>query len=474
MSFTREINRLMFGLLAVFFVIVTSATYWAVVGEDSILLRDDNPRLVEDEARIRRGSIYDTNNILLADSRLDDAGFLQRRYYHPEMNSALGYFSLRYGTSGAESAYDSYLRGDIFSDELNDFVQQDMLHIPQQGLDIQLTFDVNVQQTMLEQMQDYRGAAVVLSVPDGRVLGLVSLPTYNPNMLDANWEELVDAEGNPFFNRVLQGQYQPGGMLQTPLMVANILAQQPFDIIIADANQPVVVEDLELRCAVEPESPDLSYAEAYAYGCPLPFSLLANDLTPTSLQNIFDAFSFSSPPNLQGFVEETTTIEETPEVTPEFDVLADVIGQGNLTINPLGMATLASAIVNNGNAPQPYALQSYQLADGTWQIDITERPTSPLLTVNSARRLRDLMVNNIQEGASVSASRPNLTIGGHTALAISGDEFQTWFIGFVTLENNQSATIAIVLENTEDAEETARIAGIILESAANSLRETSD
>lgn len=473
MSFTREINRLMLGLLIVFFIIIGSAGYWAIVGDESILLREDNPRLVEDEARIRRGHIYDRDEVLLAESILNSEGFLERTYYHPEMYSALGYFSLRYGTSGAEAAYNSYLRGENFSNELDNFVQQDLLHLPQQGLDIQLTLDADVQQTIVSQMGDYHGAAVVLSVPGGEVLGLVSLPTFDPNTLDEDWQVLVEAEDNPFFNRALQGQYQPGGMLQTPLMVAGILTQQPFDIVTADANRPILVEDMSLGCAVEPEMPDLTYAEAYAYGCPFPFSLLAREVTASSLQNIFDAFRLSSPPNLQGFViEQNPSGDLTPEATPEFNLAEDIIGQGDLTVNPLGMASLVSAIMNNGNAPQPYALQAYRTSNEIWQVNAEERASIPLLTSNSARRLRELMVNNIQFGASVSASQPNLTIGGHTALAISGDEVQTWFIGFALLEDNRGAVIAIVLEDTDDSFEVARMAGVILESAANNLRES--
>ncbi len=46
MNLQREISRLLLGLLAVFGVIALSAAYWAVVGPDTILLRDDNPRLI--------------------------------------------------------------------------------------------------------------------------------------------------------------------------------------------------------------------------------------------------------------------------------------------------------------------------------------------------------------------------------------------------------------------------------------------
>ena len=64
-------------------------------------------------------------------------------------------------------------------------------------------------------MGDYHGAVVVLNIPSGEVLAIVSLPTYDPNTLDTNWEQLTQAAGKPFFNRALQGAYQPGGTLET-------------------------------------------------------------------------------------------------------------------------------------------------------------------------------------------------------------------------------------------------------------------
>lgn len=473
MAFSREISRLMFGLLIAFFIVIGSASYWAIVGADSILLREDNPRLVEDEANIQRGSIYDKNDILLAETVPVEDDFPERVYYHPETYSALGYFSFRYGTSNVEAAYNDYLRGDIIEDELNDFVEQDLLHLLQQGADIRLTLDTAVQQSIVSEMADYRGAAVVLSVPDGAILGLVSLPDYDPNTLDENWETLIEADGNPFFNRVIQGQYQPGGMLQTPLMVAGILTDQAFDVVTADANRAVTVgDDMQLNCAMPPLSSDLTYTEAYAYGCPFPFSLLVGQLSPVSLQNIFGAFRLTSPPIITGFASNGTEITEvTPEVIQELSLVEDIIGQGQLTINPLGMATIAGAVINAGNAPQPYMLEDYRLpGEDEWQAVNFAEVSVPLMTANAARRLRALMMENTSTGASVPAARPPLSIGGHTALAISGDETQAWFIGYVTLDDNRGATIAIVLENSVDASEVARIGGLVLESAVASLQ----
>lgn len=475
MDFSREISRLLFGFLFSFFIIVGAASYWAIVGEGSILLREDNPRLVEDEATIQRGSIYDQNNNLLAETLVNENGISERRYHFPSTYSLLGYFSFRYGSSGAETAYDDYLRGDISNTEISRLVEQELLHIPQQGADIRLTMDLRIQNTLFNEMAEQHGAAVVLSIPDGAVLGLVSLPTFDPNTLDENWDSLIEDEGKPFFNRVLQGRYQPGGMLQTPLMIAGILTEQPFDIVTADANRPISVDNMMLGCAVTPPQADLTYAQAYAYGCPWAFSLLASDINQVSLQNIFATFRLETTPTLEGFVNETEalTVEQTQETNTEFSLIEDIIGQGELNINPLGMATIASSVINSGNAPQPYILSDYRTEE-QWINNEVSTTSTPLMTTNAARRLRELMIGNTLIGASVPAAQENLVIGGHTALAISGDEIQTWFIGFVILDDNRGAAIALVLENTDDALEAARIGGLALESAANSLLRESE
>ena len=189
MQFMREINRLLFGILVLFGIVALAAAYWAVVGPDTILKRSDNPRLFEAEASILRGAIADRTGTTLVDSQRAANGSVTRDYIYPSMASALGYYSLRYGVGGAEAAYNATLRGDTLSTDTTQALLDSLLHKPQQGADVQLTLDLSVQQQIAAAMAGQRGAVVVLSVPDGAVLSLISLPTYDANTLDANWNE---------------------------------------------------------------------------------------------------------------------------------------------------------------------------------------------------------------------------------------------------------------------------------------------
>src|SRR5690349_15320810 len=104
MRSTREINRLLTGVLICFAIIALAAGYWAMFGMDTILRREDNPRLVEAEAGILRGDIVDRSDNILVTSTEEADGSVTRTYEYPETSSALGYYSLRYGTAGAEAA----------------------------------------------------------------------------------------------------------------------------------------------------------------------------------------------------------------------------------------------------------------------------------------------------------------------------------------------------------------------------------
>jgi cell division protein FtsI/penicillin-binding protein 2 len=218
----------------------------------------------------------------------------------------------------------------------------------------------------------------------------------------------------------------------------------------------------------------LDLREAYAFACPFPFVELAEELGPTTTQAALDTFLFDQPLTLPGFVvepEDSPTPTTTPLVLTDSNLVENALGQGEITINPLTMAVMMSAIVNDGNAPQPYTLIEVQRPDSTNWLPVSETlPTIPLMTTDTARQLQDLMRNAVANGAAQNAGRPNIDIGGHGALAYSGEETQAWFVGFATLGGRRGIAVAIVLENSEDPGLAADIGGTALEAAHEALQ----
>ncbi|HUN05473.1 MAG TPA: penicillin-binding transpeptidase domain-containing protein [Aggregatilineales bacterium] len=469
MGFERQINRLLIGILMAFISVGIAGAYWAIVGPDTILLREDNPRRVEAEARVLRGTIEGRNGTLLAESTADSTGRAVRRYLLPAMSSALGYFSLRYGVGGAEAAYDNLLSGNDQPQNWQTFIGQDLLHRAREGTDIRLTFDTTIQTELQNQLADYRGSGIVLNATNGEVLALISLPTFDPNTLDADWDLLTQAEDKPFFNRALQGNYQPGGLLQIPLLAGALLSNTQLDKLFVDADRPVQVPNAELRCLVSPQSPVLTLGEAFIYGCPAPFEALINTLGVDPIEAIFRDFQLDTPPTLPGFLPPAES-EPVPLQLSAETLVPAALGQGQVTITPLEAAIITAALTQNGNAPEPITLLETRLPGSSrWEPFPHLQTSIPMMTSTVAASLRELLIQSVNEGTAQPAQQDGLVIGGQVALAYAGDETQVWFIGFTTGPNGQTIVTAIALENTADIYRVARIGGEILAFAANQL-----
>ncbi|MDZ4762958.1 MAG: penicillin-binding transpeptidase domain-containing protein [Chloroflexota bacterium] len=488
MRFGREIDRLLFGLLLAFVFVGAAAAYWAISGADTILERADNPRRVETENAIRRGAIYAEGGIALAESVVNPDESVTRRYLYPVLSSALGYASLRYGVGGVEALHDNDLSGRTraAARDLGETVIDGLLHRPQVGADVQLTLDLGVQTALATALHGQTGAAVVLGVPTSSLMAMVSLPTFDPNTLDADWDALSIDPGRPFFNRALQARYQPGATTETLLMAGALLTNEPLDTPIADASSPISLDDLTLTCAVPPPETRLTLRDAYAFGCPAPFADLARRLDVGRVQGIFDTFRLADAATLPGFDALTLPTvlgidpfaAATPEAQPNSDgaITADnllnaALGQGERTVTPLEMALIAAGIVNDGNAPQPYLLSGVRYpTELEWSAAALINPTIPIATAGTARGIQDLMRGAVAYGAASSAARPDLDIGGHVGLAYTGDSTLAWFVGFVTIDTERAAVVAVVLENSGDLGLAADIGGTALEAAWRALQ----
>jgi len=493
MQFTTELQRLLRGILISLGIVGLAAGYYAIVGPLTLLEREDNLRLLEAQGEIARGNIYDRDERLLVTSvESDNSTQRVRRYQHPSFNSALGYFSLIYGVAGAEAAYDEQLSGaDLQTDDLSRYIEQDLLHQAPQGTDLRLTFDLDVQRALVNALEangciaqpeltDSGCAGVVLSIPDGGVLGMVSYPTYDPNQLDAQWQELISAPSTPFFNRALQGRYQPGGIFSTVMLTVAVINQYTATSTFQNAADVVRVGEVAQVCTASPPSDTLTLREAYQYGCPAPLAQVVTEIGIKRVEPVYNLFRFDEPLTLPGYVvipvdptAELTpvpTVEATPNPLPEDLTLADIMGQGDITVSPLHMAAVTAAMINGGNAPLPYTLISTRTpGTSTWTPTNRMQQFLPITTQETSARLQNLMRTAVETGIAQPAAREGYDIGGHVGLAFTGQTTQVWFIGWVRTAAREGAVIAILLEDSNDLNTVADIGGDVLAATANAI-----
>lgn len=484
---TRELNRVTLAVLLAFGVITLATAFWAVVRAEYLRERDDNLRNVLSEQSVRRGAILDRDGVPLAYSEASEAGVTQRVYPYPAVAGAVGYYSYEYGTAGVEGAYDETLRGAGLRSRWEDFMDK-TLHRATNGSDVRTTIDLDVQQAVADAMGDHGGAAVVVEVPSGRILAMVSQPQYDPNTLDADWDALTaDRATSPLLNRVTSGLYQPGGALQT-VMLAAILASYPdlresggyaLNSDLADAHNPVMIQralngettEVTLTCFDEVPDRPLTLAEAYIFGCPAPFAGAFNDqLTPERMWERYEAVGLLSPPALPGFDTVAATMPPlSSEAAPEALVSA-AVGQGDLTLTPLHMLQVVAAVANQGNGVPLHVVEATRApASEVWEpVDVPVQHPAMLRT-DVAAALRLAMLQGAAQSSQVArARRGDLVLYGHSARSYGGPQATpyAWFLGFVDVTESSDTTaiaVVVVLEDESDPGVAADVAGAAFE-----------
>lgn len=185
--------------------------YWHIVRAPALVPREDNPRPIIAEQRLRRGRLLTASGVPLAESVRDEDGLFVRRYPYPKLAPLTGYYSLRYGVGGTEAAFDEVLRGEVGQSPQQVWWDQ-LLHRPRTGQDVTLTVDLTAQVAADAALGDRAGAVVVLDVDSGAILALTSHPTYDPNTLDAEWDRLREDPDAPLLNRATQGLFPLGDL----------------------------------------------------------------------------------------------------------------------------------------------------------------------------------------------------------------------------------------------------------------------
>lgn len=451
MHYSRAIRHILAGTLICLALVGLSATYWALAGQGSLLLREDNPRVIEAQRDILRGGIYDREARPLAETVSSDTG-LTRRYLHPSTYSIVGYYSLRYGVGGAESAYDPLLSGDRPIENIADYFKRNIVKQPRIGADIMLALDVEIQQPLASALDGAAGTAIVLDARNGAVLALVSQPSFDPNTLDADWGALIEAEGKPFFNRALQGNYQLGANMFVIWLAQAIETDFDFSWRFTGANDPVDLGDgMMSDCLIPQAATELTLGESLAFGCPAAFASYRQTESALAYDELLSSYAFHEPLTLAGFPrqESIDLVANVDSLSPAVLDLRNSLGQGNLTTTPLHLATIIAAIANDGLAAEPALLSGLRPPDSQqWQPQPRQSASVRMMDAETAQGLQLVMRDSRAQLWPAPPDSP--IIGAYIARSFSGDETQLWLNGFVETDNDGALAFVVLLEDTDD------------------------
>ena len=452
----KALRNLTFLFIGSFAVYMLMTTQFVTVRQWALTERDDNPRRVEIEKRVQRGSIFDRRGTLLASSASAiPRGYQIRTYLEPATYSLLGYASHQYGVNRIEARFDSLLMNIA---ERQPLAQTNLLNL-REGIHIQLTLDASWQSTLYDLMEGRVGAGIVQSTQNGDVLAWLSLPSIDPNTLDQNWEALTNTENDPFFDRVAEGNYQPGGMIQLPLMISALVEQVNLTTAYEEADQPIQVDTLQLGCLVPPPSNTLTLLESFYWGCPAPFISALSSSYPQPLISELELLQLHE--RVQPFAPEnapTPIPRRLVELSPQ-RILHTLSGQGTLTTSPLHMNRLMSAIVENGNAYDPAFLLATSHDGELWQPFSPLQTSKAFLSGENAVFMRTQLNQSLQKGALQSLNWELETeVGGMVGIGYSGNASYVWFSGYAVMTDGEQIALTLVIEDETNPLVVAQIA----------------
>jgi len=444
------------GVLVIFMIVATSLIFWGVIRAETILTRNDNPRLLEQEFRIQRGTILDRNNKVLA---INDGTpeRQQRTYPLYNMGPAVGFYSVIHGTAGAENGFDDILRND--PSDWWQAIWQESLHLPQEGRDVKLALDAEIQLKAEAALDQHHGAVLLLELDktdSNRVWirALSSYPGYDPNLLDEQFDILGINEDAPLLNRVTQGQYQPGLLLQ-PFILAAAVEHGLISMgdSVTEPDRYVQVNGEQLHCKSSPPDP-ASWSDVLRHNCPGPMLDLADQLGTSGLDTIFSSFGLDHDPLLE--IDATTTPDE-----PLDNPLLAGIGQDNLSITPLQIGLAMSALVNSGKLPQPQIGLAIQDRDNNWQPWTLEPEVVTATTAEAAASVLQALPRKdaFHELSPLVLSGPN-------------ESFNAWYTGILELAN--ADYIAVIILEGNKHEDRAQSVGRRILSAVREIEQRDD
>jgi peptidoglycan glycosyltransferase len=399
-----------------------------------------NPRHAQ--IAVGRGSILASDGTPLAVTRREKRIYPQGTL----VAQAVGYASSRYGTAGLEDTFDRALTA--HTDAVDPVTQLRQIFAGKQGAprgaDIVTTLDLTVQKALVARLSQHaRAAGVVLDPRTGAVLAIASVPSYDPNTLDAHWSSLAHDPASPLLDRSTGGLYPPGSTFKIvtaadALDAGVVTPQSTF----SDAGG-FTVGNFTVHNDEEEVTGTQDLAGAFALSSNVDFAQIALKI------GVDTWYQYAQKWGLGQAVEFDLPVTR-DRLPLKKDVYAGILaqlgfGQASLLVTPMRMALVGATIADDGTTPRPYLVRRIAGA----QTGIATRPetlTQPI-SADTAHVVRDLMIQVVKRGTGTSAQLPGVTVAGKTGTATNPHgRSHAWFVAFAPAAAPRVA-VAIVVEN---------------------------
>ena len=370
------------------------------------------------------------------------------------------------GKSGLELAYEDTLRGidgkEIYIEDengnrnrLKTLATQDK----KDGTDVKLTIDSSLQKQLYSQMKEDKGFFVVMEPKTGELLACVSTPSYDSNdfvlgLTNSQWEELNNNESKPLYNRFLQS-YCPGSTFKSITAAIGLsTGKLTIDTTFSYSGlswQKDKSWGTDYITTLTAYNGTKNIENALIHSDNIFFAQAAMQIGKETFCENLDKIGFNEQLQFPLAIKKSQYSSSDKAMSTEKKLADSGYGQGDILVNPIHMASIYSAFVNEGNMVKPYI----EYNDG--KIEILKEN---VFTADAANTVKEALIQVVEnpEGTATDMKMNGVTIAGKTGTAelknsMDDNESGTlgWFDCFTVndMSGNDMLIISMV-ENTQD------------------------
>ncbi len=453
----RQVRRVGLILTIMFIALFAMASSIQVVRTGELYLDSRNVRASYETYKTQRGAILVGGEAIVTSTAVNDDYRFLREYESVIYSPITGYYSVFSGTTGIERAMNNYLSGQSgaqFFEQINALLDG----TPVTGAAVELTIDPDAQRAAWDALGNRKGAVVAIEPATGRILALVSKPTFDANLLASHvYGDVLDAsrnysenEDSPLVNRAIAGDlYPPGSVFKLVVAAAalesgNYTTQSSFEnlseYVLPGTSTPVFNSNNSSCGAGEA----VTLETALIRSCNIPFAMLAVELGQDRIR---------AQAELMGFGDEIEIpLAVTPSTYPEGMDLAQTglsgFGQFDVRVSPLQMALVTAAIANQGVIMNPQLIKTVVASN----LNILSQPQPTVFSSPISREtagfLTRMMVDSVEIGVAGRAGISQVAVAGKTGTAENGpaEPYTLWFTGFAPAEKPQ-VVVTVVIED---------------------------
>ena len=359
------------------------------------------------------------------------------------------------GKSGMEGLFEKELKGQngcsiyIVDSDGNKKTELASIFV-QDGKDIQLTIDADLQRSLYAQFKEDKSCSVAMNPYTGEVLALVSTPSYDNNdfilgLSNEQWTALNEDENKPMYNRFRQ-VWCPGSTFK-PIIAAIGLESGAIDPMEEYGNEGLSWQKdsswgsyyVTTLHTYEP----VILENALIYSDNIYFAKAALKIGAEEMERSLTELGFNEeiPFDIKMAKSQYSNTEN---IETEIQLADSGYGQGQVLVNPLHMACIYSAFCNEGNIVKPYLVYQAEATVTFWKPGAFSKETANQVLEGTKKVVND------SHGTGYAAHRDDVVLAGKTGTAeikaskddTSGTELG-WFAIYSTEETVEHPILII-------------------------------